>query len=93
MDGNDGKLRFFSLEHGYMDGWEGHYILAVSPQDAAARYIRRQKSLPYYQSEHYTGSTIKARIFETEFDEFGILRNVGAGAFNEIPVLEIEVPY
>lgn len=85
-------LRFFAIEQGMHDGWQCHFVLATSPEDAVARYTKRILAQSYYQSEYYKGNTTEARVFETEFDDFGVLQNVGSATFQDEPILKVEIP-
>lgn len=64
-------LSFYAIEHGYQEGWEIHYVLATSAQDAAERYIKRRKDK---FSLHNSPYTIEAEVYETNFDEYGVLQ-------------------
>lgn len=84
-------LKFYAIEYGYMDSWQGHFILATSPQDAADRYIKRVKAM--HKGWNYESSrSEEAGIYEAELDDFGVLRNVGSEKFADKPVLKVLVP-
>lgn len=64
-------LKFYAVEHGYHDSWEIHYVLATSAEDAADRYIKRRKNKLNLHDSMYT---IEAEVYETDFDEYGVLQ-------------------
>lgn len=86
-------IRFFAIEQGSHDDWQIHYILATSAQDAADRYIKRIKTrmANWLSSPHYHGQTTEAKVYETTFDEFGVLQRMFDLA-DDRPVLSIQVP-
>ena len=86
-------LRFFAVEMGSHDDWNIHFVLAVSLEDAGERFTKRIKK--YYAtwlgSDHYKGTTATATVYETDFDEFGVLQRFSD--LGDRQTLKIKVPY
>lgn len=85
-------LKFYAIEQGRHDDWQIHFVLALSLEDAAERYIKSVKKEfdGWFTSEYYKGSTMAAKVYETDFDEFGVLQR----DFNidDAKTLKFEIP-
>lgn len=88
-------LKFYAVEQGSHDDWQIHYVLATSLEDAGERYIKsvKQEFASWLTSEYYKGSTITATVYETDFDEFGVLKRIYSMDVGDRPMLKIEVPF
>ena len=86
-------LRFYAIEQGLHDDWQIHFVLATSLEEAGERYIKSVKKEydGWFTSQYYQGSTITAKVYETDFDEFGVLRRI-FNLSDDQPVLKIEIP-
>lgn len=86
-------LKFYAVEQGRHDDWQINFVLATSPEDAGARYLKHVKKQyeSWLASEHYNGRTVTAKVYETDFDEFGVLVRRYQSDYGDA-VLEIQVP-
>lgn len=87
-------LKFFAIEQGSHDDWQIHYVLATSLEDAGERYIKsiRREFANWLTSEYYKGGTTTAKIYETDFDDFGVLKRIFPSEIGDRPILTIQVP-
>lgn len=86
-------LKFYAVESGRHDDWQIRFVLATSLEDAGERYVKSVKKEfdTWFSSEYYKGTTITAKVYETDFDEFGVLKRI-FNLSDEKPTLTIQVP-